>query len=190
MKMLFLGVLSSVLAACATEQGLPVGTTLKQSQVSLKAESLDLRALTSDVPFTVVTFFSAHCPCQRAHDGRLRQLFQDFAPRGIRFVAIDAEVGSSPERAAREARERGYPYPIVSDPSGASIDELKADYATYTLVIDRTGTVRYSGGIDTDKTHLSDDAVPYVRLALEDLLAHRTPRIPYGKTLGCVLERS
>jgi len=151
--------------------------------------AIDLRTETTGAPATVVEFFSAHCPCQKAHDERLVLLHDVYAPRGVRFVAIDAETGASPARDAEEARARGYPFPLLADATGAAARALGAEFATTTIVLDREGNVRYRGGIDSDRTHLTDDAEPYLRDALDDVLAGRAPRKPTGKVLGCTLER-
>jgi peroxiredoxin len=151
--------------------------------------AVDIRAEAAKTSFTVVTFFSAHCPCQRAHDERMRALYKDFAPRGVGFVAVDAEAGASADRARTEHDVRKYPYPILVDARGASADALGAEYATFTVVLDRDGRVRYAGGIDSDRSHLTDDAHAYLRDALDDLLAGRDPRVAHGKALGCALQR-
>jgi hypothetical protein len=49
--------------------------------------------------------------------------------------------------------------------------------------------VHYRGGIDSDRIHLHDDRTPYLEQALDDLLAHREPRVAEGKSLGCALQK-
>ena len=51
----------------------------------------------------------------------------------------------------------------VRDPGATLAKELGAQYATYSVVLDADGRVRYHGGIDSDKNHLHDDATPYLR---------------------------
>jgi peroxiredoxin len=152
-----------------------------------KGPSLD--ELTKGAPLTVVVFFSYHCPCMRAHDGRLRALAAKYAPRGVRFVLVDAEVDADPARDAAEAKQRGYTFPILANPSGSLADAFGAEYATYTAVLDGAQRVRYLGGLDSDKQDMNDDAQLFVRDALEDLLAGKSPAVPVGKALGCVLRR-
>ena len=89
---------------------------------------------------------------------------------------------------AAEAARRGYPFPVLHDPGARLAWALGAEYATYAVVLDPEGRIRYHGGVDSDKGHLHDDAVPYVRNALDDLLAGRAPRVAEAKTLGCSLE--
>jgi peroxiredoxin len=177
-----------VLVACRPARG-PVDTMPALSVVDDKGNSFDLGAATKEAPITVIEFFSAHCPCQRIHDARLRELFDAYAPRGVRFLAVDAEAGASPERVRSEASERRYAFPILADAKGAAADALGAQYATYTVVVDRDGRVRYAGGIDSDRIYLTPGATPYLKDALDDLLAGRPPRLAHGKALGCALER-
>ncbi len=164
-----------VLVACAPARA--PKTTAPISELASKAD------------VTVVTFFSRHCPCQAAHDERLRALAATYAPKGVQFVSIDAEASATPASDEEERTKRSYPFPILSDPKGASADALGAVYATYTVVLDRSGTVRYAGGIDSDRTHLTDDAETYLKDALEDATQGRPVRLDHGKVLGCALSR-
>ena len=136
---------------------------------------------------TVLVFYADHCPCFRAHEERLRELAKLYAPQGVTFLLVDSEVEASLERDATAARERSLP-PIAIDPGARLAEALGAEYATYTVVLDAGGRVRYRGGIDTDKNRLTADAQPYLRDAVDDLLAGREPRRSEGKALGCALQ--
>ena len=165
-----------LVAAC----GIPRPPTLPEGAV---------RDLAARAPLTVFVFFSAHCPCQAAHDGRLVALDARYRPRGVQFFAIDSEVGASEERAATEAARRHYTFPILIDKVAQVARRVGAEFATYTIVVDTGGTIRYRGGIDSDRSHLTDDATPYLGDALDDLLAGRPPGTAEAKTLGCALEK-
>jgi hypothetical protein len=137
--------------------------------------------------FTVVEFFSAHCPCQAKHDERLRALAASYGDKAVAIIAVDSEADANAWRDGVEAARRRYPYPILVDPDGLAARALKADYATYSLLLDSTGQVLYRGGIDSDQNHLRDDATPYLRNAIDDALARRPVRLREAKTLGCTL---
>jgi hypothetical protein len=137
--------------------------------------------------YTVVVFFSADCHVLRAHDERLRGIAADYAGRGIRFVALDSEAGATAARDDDEASSRKYPFPIRIDEGARIARAVGADYAGHTIVVDRTGAVVYRGGIDSDRVHLTRDATPYLRNALDDLVAGRSPRVAETKVLGCAL---
>ncbi len=148
-----------------------------------------LTEMVTRAPLTVIVFFSTLCPCQRAHDARLRELFAQYHARGVQIVSVDAEATGTPASDREEARARSYPFPILSDPEGASADALGAEYATYAVVVDGAGRVRYRGGIDSNRKYVTADAKPWLRDALDDLLAGREPALAETSPLGCALRR-
>lgn len=178
-------------ASCATTRGGPPLAVEVPSVpvVGPRGESLDAHALARGAPLTVLIFFSPDCHCLSAHEPRLRALYDAYHSRGVQFFMVDSEVRGSLGRDAAEANRRGYPFPILGDRGAKLADALGAEYATYTVVLDAGARVHYRGGIDSDKSHLHDDATPYLQDALEDLLAAREPRYPEGKTLGCSLQK-
>jgi len=143
---------------------------------------------TAVAPWTVLVFFSADCPCFQAHEQRIAALARDYEPRGVRVLLVDSELEASVARGARQSRERALEVPLVIDSDAVLADALLAEFATYSVVIDREGVIRYRGGIDSDKSFLRADATHYLRDALDDLLAGKAPRRDETEALGCVLQ--
>jgi hypothetical protein len=171
-------------SAVSAASGVPDVPLLGASGAPIGAHALLTRS-----PLTVLVFYSPGCHVLAVHEDRLRAIYESDGGRGVQIVMVDSEVGASPARDALEARRRGYPFPILVDPRGRLADALGADYAAYAVVADPGARVHYRGGIDSDRIHLHDDRTPYLELALEDLLAHREPRIAEGKSLGCALQK-
>jgi peroxiredoxin len=182
-------VIAAALAACGVPAKSGPPALPDRSLPATDGASRSLAELTRAAPLTVVVFFSADCACQRAHDARLRELHAAYRPRGVQFVAVDAEATSSPTRDAAEAAARGYPFPILSDPDGITADALGAVSATHVVVLDAAGTVHYRGGLDSDRNTLTPSASPWLRGALDRLLAGREPEPVETASLGCVLRR-
>jgi hypothetical protein len=136
--------------------------------------------------YTAVSFFSAHCACNRAHDARIRELIAKDAPLGVGFLWVDSEESATVSADAEESKARGYR--IVLDDAAKLARALEADYATYSVVLDRDGHVLYRGGFDSDRSHLRADRTEYLSDALDDLLAGRPVRRPETHALGCSLE--
>lgn len=181
--------LFTVCASCAATGRDPVPVLPSVPLIGVRGESLDARALVARAPLTIIVFFSPDCRCLDIHEPRLHALFDAYHPRGVQFLMVDSEVRGSLERDETEAQMRGYPFPILGDRGARLADALGAEYATYSVIVDARGRVRYRGGIDTDKTHVHDDATPYLKDALDDLLADREPRVAEGKALGCSLQK-
>ncbi|MFO7157132.1 MAG: redoxin family protein [Pseudomonadota bacterium] len=180
-------VLLSLPALAGAETLLPPDL-LERPFPSSASHPLSLAEIRGDRPLLVVTFFSATCPCQRAHDVRLLELADAFGDR-VAFVSVDSNVQASVEVARREKSRRRYPFPILVDAEGVLADALGARFATYSIVIDAEGRVRYAGGIDDDRNRLRPDARLYLRDALVALLDGREPDLARTKVFGCFLRR-
>jgi hypothetical protein len=137
--------------------------------------------------FTVFVFYSEACPCMEAHEPRLEAMRARYDSRGVAMILVNSEEDAKPERDALEARRRGYVFPLLTDRDARLAKALNAEFATHSIVVDTTGRVRYSGGIDSDKNHLRPSATPYLENALDDLLAGKEPRTPDREPLGCAL---
>jgi hypothetical protein len=183
----WIGVLVLSLVACTRPAGM--GAHLGSSElVASNGTTYDVPAREDGVRLTVLVFSAWHCPCQTAHDGRLRELYARYRARGVDFFAVDSEVKGAASDDASHAKERGYDFPVLLDRGAGLARALHAEYATESFVIDPRGVVRYHGGLDTDRTMIHDDAVPLLANALDDLLAGRAPRSAESKTLGCALQ--
>lgn len=174
------------LAGCARALG-PGQTIAPTELAGTDGSAHEIPSHEPGAGLTVVVFFAAHCPCQEAHDARMIDLHARYHSRGVDFVAVDSETGVTFETDAVEVAKRRYPFPILLDAGGALARALGAESATESFVIDRTGAVRYHGGLDSDRKELHDDATPYLRDALDDLLANRPVRRAESKPLGCAL---
>ena len=182
-------VVAAVLAGCAPR---PLQAPPHVPDLALPGTdgaSHRLTELVGRAPLTVIVFFSADCPCQRAHDARLRALFAQYHPRGVQVVAVDAEATATRASDREEARARGYPFPILTDPEGTVADALGAEWATYAVVLDASGHVHYRGGLDSDRTHATDGARLWLQDALDRVLAGAEPDLAETSPLGCALRR-
>ncbi|MGH7438726.1 MAG: redoxin family protein [Polyangiaceae bacterium] len=180
--------LTWALSGCASPP--PAGLRVPNTPlVAAGAPPVDARQLIAAAPLTVFVFFSRDCHCLTVHEARLRDLYATYQPRGVQIVMVDPEVRATPEIDAAEATRRGYPFRLFIDRGARLADALDAQYATYSVVVNREGRVLYRGGIDSDKSHLHNGSTPYLRDALDDLLSGRPARLGEAKTLGCSLEK-
>jgi peroxiredoxin len=175
------------LSACAHSS--PAVPTSAIELVGTDGRTRRFEELTQNNAATVLVFFSATCPCMRVHDERLKTLAKHFSERGVQVYVVDSEYSATVERDAHEAESRGYPFPILLDAHSQLMEALGAQYATYSVVLDATGHVRYRGGFDSDKNQLHDDARPYLMNAVEDVASGREPKTSETKALGCSLQR-
>ncbi len=180
-------VISSSACAGGAEPRVRAGPTVSAAETRKGTDGADHALVAPGAKLTVIEFFSHHCPCQEAHDPRLRELAANYGPRGVAFYAVDSESGATIERDQKESTTRGYPFPLLIDTGGKLARAIGATYATYTVVLDAEGHLVYGGGIDSDKSHLTDGALPYLKNALDDALGGGKVRAPRTEAFGCSL---
>jgi thiol-disulfide isomerase/thioredoxin len=154
-----------------------------------------------DAKVLVVAFLSNHCPTSQAIEGRLKQFVSDFAPKGVRVVAINPndpaalrpdELGYSkyndsfPEM-QRHAAEQGFNFPYLFDGENQKTALAYGCLATpHVFVFDAGRKLRYQGRFDDSR--FADPATvtaPDARRAVEDLLAGRPVAVPETRPHGC-----
>ena len=143
---------------------------------------------------TVVLFICNHCPFVKHVNHQLIAVASDYRPRGVGFVAInanDAEAypDDSPERMAEVAELLGYPFPYLHD---SSQDVAKAYGAVCTpdlFVYDAALRLSYRGQLD-DARPRNDEPVDGhdLRAVLDALIAGRPVPTEQKPSVGCSIK--
>lgn len=126
-------------------------------------------------PATVLVVSCNHCPYVIAWNPRLRAVAEEYAPRGVRVLAINANDASrypadSPQAMARFVRDECWPIPYLYDESQEVARALGAQVTPHVFVLDADHRLRYRGAPDADHKDPSQDA-RYLRDALDAVLA-------------------
>ena len=138
---------------------------------------------------TVLLFVSSLCPCSAKYDDRNIRLAADYAPRGVRFIAVNSSFGERSAEIAEHARQLRYPFPMLRDEGNVISDRVGAQVTPEVFVLDSKGVLRYHGRIDDNRDALkvtSND----LRNALDALLAGRLPSKPEQMSFGCAIARA
>jgi peroxiredoxin len=136
---------------------------------------------------TVLYFWSIDCPCVDRVELRMRDLIERYEPRGVSFVAIDSHPDDAP-KAAMEKLGKLYiespkpQYRLLLDPTGKVARAVGGRTSTDIVVLDADWKVRYRGAIDDD---LMKPTKPYLSVALDALLAGRSPEVTETTPYGC-----
>jgi peroxiredoxin len=129
-------------------------TTLAPIASGTAAPEFDLRSLDgTSVRFAgpegsvvLLDFWQWWCPpCLQAMP-HLQALADAYGARGLKVLGISDRVGDDARRKMREVKERtGAAYPMLVDPSGAVVRAYGVNSYPTHILIDRTGTVRWTG---------------------------------------------
>lgn len=141
---------------------------------------------------TAVVFMCNHCPYVLAWLDRLVEIAQDYAEQGVAFVAINANdptkyPADSYEGMQSLAEERGLPFPYLHDVT----QEVAAGYGAVRTpelyVFDAGLRLQYHGAVD-DNYDDSQAQIPYLRNALDAILAGQAPPVAETAPVGCTIK--
>lgn len=140
-------------------------------------------------PATVLIETCNHCPYVVAWNPRLRRVAEDYAPRGVRFLAISSNDATrypadSPERMAQFVRDQRWPIPYAHDASQDVARALGAERTPHVFVLDGEQRLAYRGAPDADHQDPEQDAA-WLRAALDAVLAGHAPEIVETPSRGC-----
>ena len=136
----------------------------------------------------VVVFISTICPVSNSYNLRMKELYRDYAPKGVKFEFLNPNQNESQEETEEHARSVGFPFPVTKDTNNVMADRLGAEYTPEAFVIDRDGVVRYHGRID-DAQNPARVRHNSLRLAIDAVLDGREVPAPETKAFGCTIKR-
>jgi len=147
----------------------------------------------------VLAFLSVDCPLARLFTPRLVELAGKYLPRGVVFIAVDANRQDSVTRIASYARRHGIYFPILKDLRQTIADGLGATRTPQVIVLDREHRICYRGRIDDQFGFLPTNRVASYRKAkperndlqwaLDELLAGKDISVPETDAVGCLIGR-
>jgi peroxiredoxin len=137
----------------------------------------------------VVMFVSIQCPISNGYNGRMTSLANEYGPKGVAFVAINANQTEPVAQVAAHAQQHKFPFPVLKDTTDAVADAYGAHVTPEVYVIDSHGVLVYHGRIDNsvDETEVTTHDLS---AALEDVLSGKPVAKPTAKAFGCTIKRS
>jgi peroxiredoxin len=143
-------------------------------------------------PASVLIETCNHCPYVVAWNPRLRKVAEDYAPRGVRFLAISSNdperyPADSPQRMAQFVDDHDWPIPYAHDASQDVARALGAERTPHVFVLDGEQRLAYRGAPDADHEDPSQDAA-WLRAALDAVLEGRPVERAETPARGCTVK--
>jgi peroxiredoxin len=189
MKQGFTTVLLSAFVAAASLQAqeLKVGSQVTDFPLTqLDGSPTHFSDLKGNV--TVLMFIAVQCPVSNSYNDRMNALYQDYALKGVKFIAINANRTEPASAVLEHARAHNFQFPVYKDDNNAVADRFGATVTPETYVIDATGIIRYHGSID-DSQNPSRVTVQRLRHALDAVLSGKEPPQTDTRAFGCSIKR-
>ena len=146
----------------------------------------------AEAPATVIVFTCNHCPYALAWHERIADTARDYADRGVRFLAVNANdaeryPADSLQAMRRRVSQESWPMPYLHDASQEVARAYDAKTTPDVFVIDSSGKLRYRGAPDSDYDDPGQRAA-WLRDALDAVLAGRKPEPAETRPVGCSIK--
>jgi peroxiredoxin len=194
-SLFFLLLLSA--AAFGQETGYKIGQPIQNFTLTSaegKAASLADYAGSKAV---VLVFVNQFCPNGRIYGKRLQEMEAAYTGKGVRFVYISPTIsmedgGAQVKALAAEVPASGQA-PYVFPDQGNQVARLfGATKIPEVFVLQASGAsflLKYKGAIDDNPQLETGVRNPYLRQALEAVLANRPVASPENRPFGCMIKR-
>ena len=140
------------------------------------------------MPLTVV-FSCCHCPYVVAWEDRINDVARDFEGRAG-LVAVNSNagyLGDSLEDMSARSRDKGFAFPFLYDATQGVAAAHGAARTPEVFLFDADHRLVYHGAPDSDHQDPAG-AEPYLRDALEAVLAGREPELQDSPAVGCTIK--
>jgi len=143
----------------------------------------------ADAELVVLYSFTNDCPIVRQNASELQALADEYEPRGVRFLGLDAAPQDDRPAIALEARELGLRLPILRDETQCVAEMLRLERSGEALVIStKDWALRWRGPLDDRLGYGAQKPEArrgYLRETLDALLAHQPPPEDTPGAKGC-----
>jgi peroxiredoxin len=178
---------ASIFSALLFGQEFKVGTRVSDFRLKdVNGADVRLDSLRGDV--TVIAFIATKCPVSNAYNGRMKALYDDYAPKGVKFVFINSNSTEPAAEVAGHTKANGFPFAVYKDDDNVVADRFGATVTPELFILDKSGVIAYHGSID-DSQEISRVKTERARNALDQVLEGRPVEPAETKAFGCTIKR-
>lgn len=174
--------------------GIGLGDPMTRGDVEMKnvdGTTITLNTIKGDKG-TLVIFSCNHCPFVKGWQDTMVEIGNTYQRQGIGVVFINpndpAVKGDTYEGMQELAKAEGYEFPYVVD---ATSDVARSFGATKTpdvFLFDAAGKLIYQGAVGEGGRQPAERGEPYLKNALDALLAGKVIEKPQTKAVGCSIK--
>ena len=186
---LFLAAALALLAAPVLADGPAIGSAAPGFDLkTLDGKPFALADAEKSNAYVVLMFIATQCPYSNAYNDRMRDMAAAYAKKGVLFVGINSNKTESLEETAEHAKQHGFGFPVLKDPSNKVADLYGASHTPEIYVVGKDGKLLYHGRID-DSTETAKVTSHDLSNALDELLAGQPVAKAETKAFGCSIKR-
>jgi len=145
----------------------------------------------ADAKAVVIITQGNGCPIVRNISTDLRELVSAYKGKGVEFLMLNSNIQDNRATVAAEAKEYGYPIPILMDTNQLVGEQLGVERTAEMFVINpKTWQVMYRGPINDRVVFERQKAKAektWGKDALDAVIAGRKPAVAYQQVNGCLI---
>lgn len=129
----------------------------------------------------VAVFMANRCGTTWTYEEKIGKLLNDYKDKEVQIVAIHSNYQEPDSEIVGQMEQRNLAMPVLDDKKTQALADYTETFSTPTfLIIDKEGILRYKGAFD----RYGDDAHPYLRPALDSVLAGKKVATPTTRPFG------
>ena len=113
---------------------------------------------------TVLMFVATQCPVSNAYNDRMKAVYNEYAAKGVKFVAINSNGTEPADEVRLHAATHSFPFAVYKDVDNVVADRFGAQVTPETFVIGKSG----------------DDPLPRLHRRLAEPRQHQDAGSAYG----------
>ena len=184
--------LMATISVATSALALNIGDRAPKANVKMKnvdGQELSLAGV-AGAKGTLVIFSCNHCPFVKAWEGRIAEIGNTYKDKGVGVIVINSNDPSaypedSFEQMQKRAKDRGFGFPYVVDATSEVAQAFGASHTPEAFLFDKDDKLVYHGAIDDNSKDASQVASPYLKDALNALLAGNQIATKETKAIGC-----
>jgi len=145
-------------------------------------------------PLIVLFFVTSDCPVTNSYVPEMNRIHEEYAPRGVLFLAVQSDVTIPEADVVRYARDFHYGYPVLLDPRQTMVRLAGATITPQVAVLTPEPQLLYLGRIDNRVADFGSERLTAteadLREALDSALAGKPVPHPRTKSVGCAIHRA
>lgn len=143
----------------------------------------------SSTKAVVVVFLNRNCPNSRLYENRLSQLVNTYEAKGVNFLFITPTI--SMEDGNNNAAAGNSNLKLLPDNGQKVSQQFGATKTPEAFVLQNVNgsfILRYKGAIDDNPQLENSVKAPYLRNAMDAIIANQALAVPEKRALGCMIK--
>jgi peroxiredoxin len=147
----------------------------------------------ADKKALIIIFSCNHCPYVQAYEERIKKIQEEYIAKGVVVIAINSNEDvnypdDSFENMKKRAAEKKFNFLYLRDEEQSVARAYDATHTPEIFLFNEERKLAFHGKIDDNWQEQDKVHTPYLRNALDELLAGREISVPETFTIGCTIK--